>query len=331
MNTGLDSTGASATRLRIALVAGLAVAGLTALGAPAAGAATTAVGAGALDWGVKESFRNYVEGSIANGSITTSDGATRNEDGTFRWPLTGGEYDSTTETGVVYGKGTVRFYGHSGQLEMLITDPWVAIDGEAGVLYADVESRTLGDGSLESYPDVDFAALDLSGVAPTLSATGFGYADVPATLTENGAPAFADFYEPGTELDPLTVNAEYGSSAAVDAPVLEIPDKKQKLNRNRRARIARVVCNTGPCSVEVKDKVAVRIAGDRHRLKVKAPGSVAADETAKIEVKLDRKAAEHLSGHTAKVKLPITVTVAGGSEYSSPTEVSERAKVKIKA
>ena len=34
-----------------------------------------------LTWGVKESFRGYVEGM--GGSITLSDGATRADDGTF--------------------------------------------------------------------------------------------------------------------------------------------------------------------------------------------------------------------------------------------------------
>ena len=36
-----------------------------------------------LTWGVKESFRQYVE--AAGGSITATDGATRNADGSFQF------------------------------------------------------------------------------------------------------------------------------------------------------------------------------------------------------------------------------------------------------
>ncbi|MCX5378638.1 HtaA domain-containing protein [Streptomyces sp. NBC_00091] len=65
--------------------------------APAAAAAQAAaapipVVGGTLDWGVLASFRAYVTG-MAQGKITTADGATQNADGTFRFGSATGQYD----------------------------------------------------------------------------------------------------------------------------------------------------------------------------------------------------------------------------------------------
>ncbi|HEU5150708.1 MAG TPA: HtaA domain-containing protein [Iamia sp.] len=166
---------------------------------------------GALDWGVRQSFRSYITGPIAHGSVAVTDGAAIDEDGTYSFPATGGTVeDDAVEA--AFG-GVVHFTGHVGMgtppgvpaLDMRVSDIRVDVDGQDGTLVADVVSRGLSSGSLVTYDDVVFATLDLSTVSPTPVAGGLRWANVPATLTEAGVPAFADFYPAGSALDPLTV------------------------------------------------------------------------------------------------------------------------------
>ena len=189
-------------------VAGVLVAALGALGivTGTAQADPSTVSGGHLDWGLKQSFRNYISGPIAHGTITASDGATRNPDGTFRFSSASGETDADADTATLAFTGKVEFTGHdSGSgplLSMTVEDVRVTFTGSGGTLVADVVSRSLSSGQLVTYDDVEFATLadaELTAGGETVAATG-----VAATLTEAGAPAFADFYPAGTALDPLS-------------------------------------------------------------------------------------------------------------------------------
>ena len=76
-----------------------------------------------LTWGVKESFRQYVE--AAGGSITISDGATRNADGSFLFNAeTEGDLAIASD-GSVSGSqafaGTVSFEAHGGMLKSTLS------------------------------------------------------------------------------------------------------------------------------------------------------------------------------------------------------------------
>jgi hypothetical protein len=75
--------------------------------------ATPSGGSGFLTWGVKKSFREYVTGPIAHGSILTSGGATQNGDGTFSFPAVSGASATSARF-----TGSVRFTGHDGQLDI---------------------------------------------------------------------------------------------------------------------------------------------------------------------------------------------------------------------
>lgn len=163
---------------------------------------------GYLDWGVKESFRNYVTGPIAQGSITVAGGTTVNGDGTFRFPArVTGNYDNAAGTLTSGYNGSVRFVGHAGALDMTIFDVKVNKTGTTtGVIVADVISRSLDDGQFYTYSDIDFGDLDFTGQPPTVSETLVSYSAVPATLTEEGVPAFANFYNAGDDLDPVSPN-----------------------------------------------------------------------------------------------------------------------------
>ena len=189
-------------------IAGALVTALGALGilAGTAQADEATVSGGHLDWGLKQSFRNYIGGPIAHGTITASDGATKNADGTFRFSPASGEVDADADTATLAFTGKGEFTGHdSGSgplLYMTIEDVRVTLTGSGGTLVADVVSKSLSSGQLVTYDDVEFATLadaDLTEAADTIGATGVG-----ATLTEAGVPAFADFYPAGTALDPLT-------------------------------------------------------------------------------------------------------------------------------
>ncbi|HEX7132544.1 MAG TPA: HtaA domain-containing protein, partial [Iamia sp.] len=178
----------------------------------------TVVG-GDLDWGVRESFRRYITGSIAHGEIAVSDGATVDEDGTFRFPAeTGSVVDGVVEAG--FG-GALRFTGHDGTgtppgvpaLDLTISAVRVSVAGDTGTLVADVASRGLDDGAIATYDDVTFAQLDLAAVTPTPVEGGLHYAAVTAALTEDGSAAFADFYAPGDPLDALDLTLLLGDAA----------------------------------------------------------------------------------------------------------------------
>ena len=95
-------TGSHLTRKRSSLVA-LAALTAAALALLMTGRDAEAVPqpitGGYMDWGVKESFRNYVTGPIAMGSITVAGGVTVNGDGTFRFPArVTGNYDNAAGT-----------------------------------------------------------------------------------------------------------------------------------------------------------------------------------------------------------------------------------------
>ncbi|MGW4868114.1 HtaA domain-containing protein [Streptomyces chartreusis] len=171
---------------------------------------------GTLGWGVKQSFRSYVVGGVANGEITTSGGASQAADnGVFTFTDATGEYDTDADTLSADFKGAVTFKGHKGQgedggygLDLTLTGLRVTLDEGVGELTADVTS--LG----EKTEDVVLA--DLKADEPDLAAQeDVITADhVTATLTEAGAKAFGGFYTAGTELDPvdlavaLTADAE---------------------------------------------------------------------------------------------------------------------------
>ena len=128
------------------------------LSAASAAAATIPIQGGEVDWGVKESFRKYVKGPIANGKIEVSGGAVEAADGTFVFPVGSGKYDLTTHVTEVQATGTVHFTGHyegtpTPQLDVTITNPRVVFGGETGTVFADVFSKAFSPGEPESFPE----------------------------------------------------------------------------------------------------------------------------------------------------------------------------------
>jgi hypothetical protein len=80
-----------------------------------------------LTWGLKQSFRAYVEG--AGGAIETAEGARRSADGAFIFPAAPGEGLRLGADGKPRGVGRfvgeVRCEAHGGMLKVFLADPSV--------------------------------------------------------------------------------------------------------------------------------------------------------------------------------------------------------------
>lgn len=214
------------------LAAAAALAGSALLVAPTAASAQTSdaaceVTGSTLSWGVKESFRAYISGSIANGAWETSDGA-EYETPEFVWTNGTGTFDPTTGTGSVSFTGTVHFTGHDGVLDLTLANPTVEFEGggSAALLLdarsTDMEGEVVVDTAQEWVGEI---ALD-GDLVP--SGGVLDLADQQTTLTNSGAAAFAGFYEAGVDLDPLSVTlgldgCDTDAAAVADEPTTEEP------------------------------------------------------------------------------------------------------------
>ncbi|MDO5724051.1 MAG: HtaA domain-containing protein, partial [Flaviflexus sp.] len=153
-----------------------------------------------LEWGVRESFRKYIEGPIANGEITAADGATYDGE-KFSFPVVDGTYDRAAQTGKIHFGGSTHFTGHHGILDTKISNPVVEITSPTTAkLWAEVVSKGF-QGDATDYGLVHFADVTLSTNSyeePTLTLQSSS-----VKLTADGVEAFAGFYEEGSELDPV--------------------------------------------------------------------------------------------------------------------------------
>ena len=166
------------------------------------------VSGASLTWGVRESFRTYVTGPIANGSITAS-GVSGS--GPWTWGGGRGQFNTAKSLGGAAFGGSAHFTGHSGTLDLTIASPRVQVDGpSSGTLFATV---TGADGASSR---VAIASLRLSAGSATSSADQVRWTGVPATLTAAGAAAFAGFYTAGEALDPVSFTLPLGSAVECD-------------------------------------------------------------------------------------------------------------------
>ena len=324
---------------RAALVLLAALACVCSIGSAAAQAAPVEVNGGYVDWGLKESFRSYVMGPIAQGQITVASGASLNPDGTFRFPAEDGVHDADTEATEVELSGSVHFSGHGGSLEMTVSNPRVELDGLGGTLYADVVSKSLSTGNTESYPGVDLAELDLTGITPLAGEETLTWSAIPAVLTANGEPVFGGFYMAGTALDPVTLLADFGpaepdpeepqpeepgkdppptqagapTASAVTTPPTPDPTLRPvggaaRLKRSGVAVVASASCpGSDLCLLSTPEKVKVKIAGEAFWAKVIAPKAVMAGGATKVKVKLSQQASRSLGRGTARGRMKIVV------------------------
>ncbi|MFD7117336.1 HtaA domain-containing protein [Streptomyces sp. NPDC059922] len=164
---------------------------------------------GTLDWGVKESFRSYVVGPIAQGVIELGDGATKSGAAAYRFPKGTGDFDATARTLSASFGGTVRFLGHKEAgayvLDLRLSGLQVVVKDGKGTLVADVSTKDRETGKVSTYQDLTFATLDIPAAGPVAEDGVVTLTAVPATLTADGTKAFGGMYRAGTELDRLTL------------------------------------------------------------------------------------------------------------------------------
>ncbi len=151
-----------------------------------------------LCWGLKQSFRAYVE--AAGGAIEIGEGAARAADGAFTFAAGPGEglklgVDGKPE-GVGRFVGEVRCKAHGGMLDVFLADPSVEI-GPAGAVIAVADT-----GARDRR--VELAQLDLA--AATLSDDGEWV--IPAKLAQDGWRVLGDHYPPSTPLDPVRLKLQ---------------------------------------------------------------------------------------------------------------------------
>lgn len=196
------------------ITSGLSAVALIASGlflAPAASSdepsSTTTVTSGTMNWGVRESFRNYLKNPFAGGSTELTGGVTDSA-GSFAWPaVTGGEIDAGSLSELAF-EGTVHFTGHNDVLDVSFSDPVISFSGATPVLMVKAVGREFVDtttqGELFDYGRIEFATLPAATIT-----TGDDSVDVafgPGSLTEAGAAAFGGFYNAGDEIDPISVS-----------------------------------------------------------------------------------------------------------------------------
>ncbi|HKO38186.1 MAG TPA: HtaA domain-containing protein [Solirubrobacterales bacterium] len=189
------------------------------------------VDSGEIGWGVLASWRSYVLNVPPAGTITTADGATANgslaaPSGYVGFPMASGG-DASFEQGlhgatdrlVLQTEGSVKFAkpGHC-IVEVKLADLLVTLDGADSSIVLDSvydidTPPTCTDNPAVPSDDVEFASLDLSGIAPLYSDGGKAvtWSGIPATLTAEGSTAFGlGQYEEGHQLDPVTVTVGLG-------------------------------------------------------------------------------------------------------------------------
>lgn len=164
-----------------------------------------------LDWGLRQSFRNYVGGE---GSIVASDGADRSAGGSFLFGVSSvTSYDAQGALSAAF-RGSVYFEkwgtGEAAALRLWLCNPRIeAPSGAAvGALHVDMLSKRLDTGQIVAYPGVRLADIDLTAGTRQLSGGAVRWSGVPTKLTAAGVEAFAGFYTAGEALDPLNLTVQ---------------------------------------------------------------------------------------------------------------------------
>ena len=174
------------------------------------------VAKGGLKWGVKESFRTYVEGG-AGGTITMLGAAKRSGD-VFEFPqITGGSWNTKTGTGDVRYAGGVGFSGHNGGLALTLADPQITVESATrAVLSAKL------DNTLVRLVDIDLSKAKRTEDDGTVTWTG-----APSALRADAVDHFLGFYPAGSEMDPVTFTVGAASDVKPTDPVTPKPKPEQ--------------------------------------------------------------------------------------------------------
>lgn len=155
-------------------------------------------------WGVRESFRNYLSSSTAKGGWET--GGVGENNGIFQFSGNSGAVNVRQKAGTLLYPGTIHFTGHSGTLDMVLSNMEIQFQGNSGQLLVNARSNST-DGKLHDYGRIVLANLGFSSLnVSSNSASG----TATPTLTDVGSEAFGSFYPAGDALDQLNFTAQLG-------------------------------------------------------------------------------------------------------------------------
>ena len=161
-----------------------------------------AVSGASISWGVKQSFVEYINGPIANGSASIG------------WGSGSGSYNTDENLGRVGYGGGATFSGHGGLLDLKISNPTIQVTGaRSATLSAYVSSAAYGGN-----PAVNGRVVLASLALPAASTSGgsISWSNASATLTASGAAAFGGFYTAGTAMDPVSFRFPLGAEVPCD-------------------------------------------------------------------------------------------------------------------
>jgi hypothetical protein len=147
-----------------------------------------------LTWGVKASFRGYVQ--AVEGTISVSDGAVRADDGTFIFTaVPGGDLAIAADgsaTGAMRFQGSVAFDAHGGMLHSTLAELGVEAGGKGLVLTAAEAPMNKGRCVIAELGPAEIGA--------------DGIVTLGAVITLDGMFQIADNYPPGTVLDSVRLD-----------------------------------------------------------------------------------------------------------------------------
>lgn len=157
------------------------------------------------NWGVKESFRSYLSGSLANGEWSVSGEVT------YATPLftirgSEGVLAPDASSGHMVAIGTIGFVGHEGLLDQTLSTPRVVINGDQVEVVFDISGDTQ-EGRTVNATDIGFVNVDASDARVDSRAGTWSVDAAPTVLTPEGAEAFGT-YPAGEAFDPIDLRVQ---------------------------------------------------------------------------------------------------------------------------
>lgn len=177
---------------------------MTVVPSPASASAPAVAGPVAgirLEWAVKASFVAYVE-ALPDGNVETFGGAIRAGDGRFVFGTPERSRDALAFT------GTLRFSGHHGVLDVLLSDPRIETLGAVTALTVAVGAERVHIATIGH----------LDGGAPSAAihpAIGSALTGTGVTATDDGAHLLGGVYSAGTPLDDILIHLVAAPAPAV--------------------------------------------------------------------------------------------------------------------
>ena len=166
-----------------------------------------------VNWGLKKSFRSYINGAFSQGSQELT-GVTTNEDGSYHFTSAEGTV-ANGEYSVTFTGSSIHYTAHHGLLEVIISDLSVTIKDGVGTVRANVQSRPYNGNTtpndLVETKNMTIGTFNASGLKVEGNTITLPSVDeengTRVKLSEEATGAFAGFYKAGQELDALGFSA----------------------------------------------------------------------------------------------------------------------------